>query len=43
MRSKQFPLADVNVDEAWKDAVPAPYRALVAPFSFFLCRRYGYA
>ena len=43
MRSKQLQLADVKVDEAWKDAMPVTYRALVAPFSFFLRRRYGYA
>jgi len=43
IRSKQLELADVKVDEAWKDAMPVTYRALVAPFSFFLRRRYGYA
>ena len=39
MRSNQLELADIKVDEAWKDAMPATYRALVAPFSFFLRRR----
>ncbi len=43
MRSKQLELTDIKVDEAWKDAMPVTYRALVAPFSFFLRRRYGYA
>lgn len=42
MRSKHLELADIEVDEVWKDAMPATYRALVAPFSFFLRQRYGY-